>query len=95
VQVRHHNRFGPETTPHSVRGRFGTIVFGSALAEEALLLFEEARVVTTQLRETTPETPIALGLQLGEFTPGHAVQDQSVLVEALRHARRLEVREGT
>jgi hypothetical protein len=95
VQIRHHNRFGPETTTHAMRGRFGPIVFGPALAKEALLLFEEIRVITTQLRETTPEAPIALSLQLGEFAPGHTVQDQSVLVEALRHARRLEVREGT
>jgi hypothetical protein len=94
VQIRHHNRFGSQTAPHAVRGRLGAIVFGPALTKEALLLFEEIRV-TTQLRKTTPQAPVALRLQLGEFTPGHAVQDQSVLVEALRHARRLEVREGT
>jgi hypothetical protein len=79
---------------HATRGRFGAIVFGPPLTKETLLLFEEV-TLTSQLRETTSEAPVTLRLQLAELTSGHAVQDQCVLVEALRHARRLEVREGT
>jgi hypothetical protein len=79
---------------HATRGRFGAIVFGATLTKETLLLFEEVGLAP-QLRETTSEAPVTLRLQLGELASGHAVQDQSVLVEALRHARRLEVREGT
>jgi hypothetical protein len=79
---------------HATRGRFGAIVFGAPLAKETLLLFEEV-ALAPQLREATSETSVTLRLQLGELAAGHAVQDQRVLVEALRHARRLEVREGT
>jgi hypothetical protein len=94
VQVRYHNGFGPQTMAHATRGRFGAIVFGASLTKKTLLLFEEG-TLAPQLRKTTSEVPIALRLQLGELPSGHAMQHQSVLVEALRHARRLEVREGT
>jgi hypothetical protein len=79
---------------HATRGRFGAIVFGASLTEETLLLLEEV-ALAPQLRQTTSEASVTLRLQLGELAAGHAVQDQSMLVEALRHACRLEVREGT
>ena len=90
----HHDGLGAETAAHAVRGGLGAVVTSSALAEETLLFVKET-LFAAEMSETPSETRVALTLEFGDLAARHSVQKKRAAVEALGHARRLEVGEGT